>query len=188
MSDWGKVLLAFLQGKPAMILLICVAIIAFVPFECLEQVKQEYAVWVTLAGVLSVSSVCVNILFWVKDYLCSSQAKKKEEDLATEAIWGRFTRLHPEMQMFVIRLFFSGRMSTTARLDDQMVAALRDQGFLTVINGGMATLDAVGDVVITVMISQPMLEFMEKHSEEFRELADRILSARGGFERRLEAF
>ena len=86
MSDWGKVLLAFLQGKPAMILLIGVAIIAFVPFECLKQVKQEYAIWVTLAGVLSVSSVCVNILFWVKDYLCSSQAKKKEEDVATVEI------------------------------------------------------------------------------------------------------
>lgn len=176
MSDWGKVLLAFLQGKPAMILLICVAIIAFVPFECLEQVKQEYAVWVTLAGVLSVSSVCVNILFWVKE----SRDKKKEEDLATEAFWGRFTRLHPEMQMFVIRLFFSGRMSTTARLDDPMVAALRDQGFLTVINDGMAMLDKTGELVITVMISQPMLEFMEKHSEEFRKLADRIMNSGSG--------
>ena len=181
MSDWGKVLLAFLQGKPAMILLICVAIIAFVPFECLEQVKQEHAVWVTLAGVLSVSSVCVNILFWVKDYLCSSQAKKKEEDSVTMAIWRRFVRLHPDMQMFLISLFFSRRLSMTVRYEDPVIATLREQGFLTVINDGAVTMNSTGELVITVMISQPMLDFMERHSEEFQKQAERIKSAGSGF-------
>ena len=179
MSDWGKVLLAFLQGKPAMILLICVAIIAFVPFECLEQVKQEYAVWVTLAGVLSVSSVCVNILFWVKDYLCSSQAKKKEENLATMAIWRRFVRLTPGAQMFLVRLFFSRQMSEVVEFNDPMISTLRELNFLTVINDGMVSVSGSGQVVITVMISQPMLDFMERYSEEFQKQAERIMSARG---------
>lgn len=188
MSDWGKVILEFMQGKPAMILLICVAIIAFVPFECLEQVKREYAIWVTLAGVFSVSSVSVNLLFWAKDLLSESVTKQQEEASAVEAIWGRFTRLHPKMQMFLIRLFFSGHMSETVRLKDPMVATLRNQGFLIVINDGMVSSDGSGELVVTVMISQPMLDFMNKYSEEFRKQADRILSASGGFERRSEAF
>ena len=180
MSDWGNLIPVFLRGKPAMILLIFFAIVAFMPIPAFEQFRQEFSPWVEVVGALAVASVLGNLLFWLKDYLCSSQVKKKEEDLATEAIWGRFTRLHPEVQMFVIRLFFSGRMSTTARLDDPMAAALRDQGFLTVINGGMAMLDKTGELVITVMISQPMLEFMEKHSEEFRKQADRIMNSVNG--------
>lgn len=178
MSDWGKVLLTFLQGKSAVILLVFIAFVALMPIPVLEQFKQEYEPWVTLAGLFAVSSVIVNIVVWLKDQLIAKSRQQKEENSATEAIWGRFTRLHPEMQMFVICLFFSGRMSATARLNDPMVAALRDQGFLTVINGGMATLDAGGEVMNTVMISQPMLEFMERHSEEFRKQGDGIMSAR----------
>lgn len=181
MFDWGNFISVFLRGKPAMILLVFIALVALLPIPALEQFKLEYAPWVTVAGLFAVSSVIVNVVFWLKDQLIAKNKKQKEEASATEAIWGRFTRLHPQMQMFVIHLFFSGQMSTTVRFKDPMVSALIDQGFLTVTNGGMVTSDNSGELVITVTLSRPMLAFMEKHSEEFRRQADRIVSSGQGF-------
>lgn len=174
MSNWGNIILGFLQGKPAMILLVCVAVIAFVPFDSLEQVKQKYGIWITLAGVFSASSVFVNVLFWGKDWLYKVRREQKKEDVMTNTVWRRFTRLHPTMQKIIIDLFFSGQISMVARLNDPMVATLRDQGFLTVSNNGMLTTDDSGEFVITVMISTWMLDFMEEHKEEFQKQASKI--------------
>ena len=67
MSDWGKVISVFMQGKPAMILAIFVAILAFAPIDSLAEIKQKYEVWVNVAGVLAAASIAGNFLYWLKD-------------------------------------------------------------------------------------------------------------------------
>lgn len=180
MSDWGKIVFWVLEKMP-WVALLALAVFVLVP----EANVPEFALafrreWRAVAfwSLLIIGPITI---WWFYDRWQTKRAKWQEEVSTDAAIWGRFARLHPKMQMFVIHLFFSGLMSTTVRVKDPMVAALIDQGFLTVINGGMVTAGDSGEPLITVAISQPMLAFMEKHNEEFRRQADRIMSSGHGF-------
>lgn len=176
MSDWGKLVSDVVEKMP-WVALLALAIFVLVPEalvpEFARAFRQEWrgvALWLLIPMFFITAS-------WFYDRLQTKQTKQREEALAAEAIWGRFTRLHPNVQMFVIRLFFSGHLSATVKVKDPMMAVLIDQGFLTVTNGGMVSTDSSGELVVNVMISQQMLDFMNKYSEEFRKQADRIVSA-----------
>lgn len=183
MSDWGK-LVSNLVEKMPWVVLIALAIFVLVPDACVPDFALAFRTeWRAVAfwSLLIMGPVTV---VWFYDQWQTKQTKQQEEVLAAEAIWGRFTRLHPNVQMFVIRLFFSRRLSATVKFKDPMMAVLIDQGFLTVTNGGMVSTDSSGELVVNVMISQPMLDFMNKYSEEFRKQADRIMSSGQGAENR----
>lgn len=183
MSDWGKLVSDVVEKMP-WVALLALAIFVLVPEAWIPEFalafRQE---WRGVALWLLIPTVFITIV-WFYDRWQTKQTKQREEALATEAIWGRFTRLHPNVQMFLIRLFFSGYMSETVRLKDPIVAMLIDQGFLTVTNGGMVSTDSSGELEVNVMISRPMLDFMNKYSEEFRKQADRIMSSGQGAENR----
>lgn len=180
MSDWGKILFWVLKTMP-WVALLALVVFVLVPEDWVPEYAFEFRQKWRGIAFWSLLPVVFITLAWFYDHWKKKQAKRQEEVSTDAAIWRKFTRLHPKMQMLLIRLFFSGQMSETVRLKDPMVAALIDQGFLTVINGGMVTADNSGELVITVAISQSMLDFMEKHNEEFRRQADRIMSSGHGF-------
>lgn len=183
MSDWGK-LVSNLVEKMPWVVLMALAIFVLVPDALVPDFALAFRTeWraVALWSLLIMGPITV---VWFYDRWQTKQTKQQEEVLAAEAIWGKFTRLHPKVQMFLIRLFFSGYMSETVRLKDPIVAMLIDQGFLAVTNGGMVSADNSGELVVNVMISRPMLDFMNKYSEEFRKQADRIMSSGQGAENR----
>lgn len=183
MSDWGK-LVSNLVEKMPWVVLMALAIFVLVPDACVPDFALAFRTEWRAEAFWSLLIMGPITVVWFYDRWQTKQTKQQEEASAVEAIWGRFTRLHPKMQMFLIRLFFSGHMSETVRLKDPMVATLRNQGFLIVINEGMVSSDDSGELVITVMISQPMLDFMNKYSEEFRKQANRIMSSGQGSENR----
>lgn len=180
MSDWGKILFWVLKTMP-WVALLALAVFVLVPEDWVPEYALEFRQeWRGVALWLLIPMLFITAA-WFYDQWQTKQAKQREEALVAEAIWGRFTRLHPNVQMFVIRLFFSGHLSATVKFKDPMMAVLIDQGFLTVTNGGMVSTDSSGELVVNVMISQSMLDFMNKYSEEFRKQADRIMSSGHGF-------
>lgn len=183
MSDWGK-LVSNLAEKMPWVVLMALAIFVLVPDACVPDFALAFRTEWRAEAFWSLLIMGPITVVWFYDRWQTKQAKQREEALAAEAIWGRFTRLHPNVQMFVIRLFFSRRLSATVRFKDPMMAVLIDQGFLTVTNGGMVSTDSSGELVVNVMIFHPMLDFMNKYSEEFRKQADRIMSSGHGSENR----
>lgn len=183
MFDWGKPVSNLVEKMPWVVLL-ALAIFVLVPDALVPDFALAFRTeWRGVALWLLIPTVFITIA-WFYDRWQTEQAKQREEALVAEAIWGRFTRLHPNVQMFVIRLFFSRRLSATVKFKDPMMAVLIDQGFLTVTNGGMVSTDSSGELEVNVMISRPMLDFMNKYSEEFRKQADRIMSSGQGSENR----
>lgn len=183
MSFWGKIYELVVEKMP-WVALLALAIFVLVPEALVPEFAREFrqewrgvALWLLIPMVFITAS-------WFYDRWQTKQTKQQEEVSAAEAIWGRFTRLHPNVQMFVISLFFSGHLSATVKVKDPRMAVLIDQGFLTVTNGGMVSTDSSGELVVNVMISQPMLDFMNKYSEEFRKQADRIMSSGQGSDNR----
>lgn len=181
MSDWGKIVSDFTQSRRAMILAIFVAIVAFAPIDAFESFRLQHEVVLKLVGAFAVASILGNLLFWFRDMVMQYVSAKAEEAKvqrkrteAEEKLWRRFVALNPRMQMFIIELYFSGDMSARVKLHDPMIVTLKQQGFLVTPRNGWKSLDDLGNLIVTVMLSKRMTEFMDKYSEEFQKQADRI--------------
>lgn len=126
MSDWGKVISVFMQGKAAMILAIFVAILAFAPIDALEphrvwkavvggepneDVRQSidaYQVWLSIAGALAVASIVGNILYWLKGGEIMQWLRCWLDQLNRGKA---FKQLSEAQQLLVLDLYFGGHAS-----------------------------------------------------------------------------
>ena len=133
MSDWGKVISVFMQGKAAMILAIFVAILAFAPIDALEphrvwkavvggepneDVRQSidaYQVWLSIAGALAVASIVGNILYWLKGGEIMQWLRCWLDQLNRGKA---FKQLSEAQQLLVLDLYF-GRHASALRFDDE---------------------------------------------------------------------
>ena len=133
MSDWGKVISVFMQGKAAMILAIFVAILAFAPIDALEphrvwkavvggepneDVRQSidaYQVWLSIAGALAVASIVGNILYWLKGGELMQWLRCWLDQLNRGKA---FKQLSDAQQLLVLDLYFGGHASAL-RFDDE---------------------------------------------------------------------
>lgn len=133
MSDWGKVISVFMQGKAAMILAIFVAILAFAPIDALEphrvwkavvggepneDVRQSidaYQVWLSIAGALAVASIVGNILYWLKGGEIMQWLRCWLDQLNRGKA---FKQLSDAQQLLVLDLYFGGHASAL-RFDDE---------------------------------------------------------------------
>ena len=133
MSDWGKVISVFMQGKAAMILAIFVAILAFAPIDALEphrvwkavvggepneDVRQSidaYQVWLSIAGALAVASIVGNILYWLKGGEIMQWLRCWLDQLNRGKA---FKQLSEAQQLLVLDLYFGGDASAL-RFDDE---------------------------------------------------------------------
>ncbi|MDO4936840.1 MAG: hypothetical protein Q4E62_02895 [Sutterellaceae bacterium] len=165
MSDLGK-LLVFLQGRPAMILLISVVIVAFIPFESLAEFKQEYGVWVTLAGVIAGSSVFVNLLFVLKDGGVMQMIRNWKEEKRKKK---EFELLSPAQQLLVLNLYFGGMAGSYVDDDLEPVKELINDGFVT---WGCIT---VGEGVLLELTS-PAQDFIKKNKDQMKCLRKNLIN------------
>lgn len=133
MSDWGKIISVFMQGKAAMILAIFVAILAFAPIDALEphrvwkavvggepneDVRQSidaYQVWLSIAGALAVASIVGNILYWLKGGEIMQWLRCWLDQLNRGKA---FKQLSEAQQLLVLDLYFGGHASAL-RFDDE---------------------------------------------------------------------
>ena len=134
MSDWGKVISVFMQGKAAMILAIFVAILAFAPIDALEphrvwkavvggepneDVRQSidaYQVWLSIAGALAVASIVGNILYWLKGGEIMQWLRCWLDQLNRGKA---FKQLSEAQQLLVLALYFGGHASALIFDDEQ---------------------------------------------------------------------
>mgnify|MGYP001509265551 FL=1 len=134
MSDWGKVISVFMQGKAAMILAIFVAILAFAPIDALEphrvwkavvggepneDVRQSidaYQVWLSIAGALAVASIVGNILYWLKGGEIMQWLRCWLDQLNRGKA---FKQLSEAQQLLVLDLYFGGHASALIFDDEQ---------------------------------------------------------------------
>ena len=134
MSDWGKVISVFMQGKAAMILAIFVAILAFAPIDALEphrvwkavvggepneDVRQSidaYQVWLSIAGALAVASIVGNILYWLKGGEIMQWLRCWLDQLNRRKA---FKQLSEAQQLLVLDLYFGGHASALIFDDEQ---------------------------------------------------------------------
>ena len=134
MSDWGKVISVFMQGKAAMILAIFVAILAFAPIDALEphrvwkavvggepneDVRQSidaYQVWLSIAGALAVASIVGNILYWLKGGEIMQWLRCWLDQLNRGKA---FKQLSEAQQLFVLDLYFGWHASALIFDDEQ---------------------------------------------------------------------
>lgn len=133
MSDWGKIISVFMQGKAAMILAIFVAILAFAPIDALEphrvwkavvggepneDVRQSidaYQVWLSIAGALAVASIVGNILYWLKGGEVMQWLRRWRDQSGRKKT---FKQLTEAQQLLVLDLYFGGHASGL-RFDDE---------------------------------------------------------------------
>lgn len=180
MIDWGKLVFYLVEKMPGVVWLALVVFV-FVPETYVPEFADHFRKTWRAEAFWSLFVMTLITVVWLYKRWRAKQTKQQEEALAAKKMWGRFIRLQPKMQMFVIDLFFSGRLSATVRSEDPMVTTLTGLGFLAETNREKVSLDDFGELVVTVTLSQQMLDFMNKYSEEFRKQADRIKSSRHGF-------
>lgn len=175
MSDWGKVISVFMQGKPAMILAIFVAILAFAPIDSLAEIKQKYEVWVNVAGVLAAASIAGNFLYWLKDIVSAKMdAQRKKEETEAKAIEDQnreveaFDSLSDDLRAFLCDLYFTGKMSREVPLDDPGIQTLLSQGFVSYARAGMVSAHPRYGRAVMVTLSKRSLRLFKNNESAMR--------------------
>lgn len=178
MSDWGKFILAFLQGNPSKIFALTVAIILFVPCESFSEIRNAYPTMLAIFGAISLAIVILGLYEWFVSWKLKKKGEEKEEEERRrikeieDLEWEEFLRLTPAMQFFILDLYFSPNQVVYVQTTQSAILTLFVSRYIT--NVGGVSIDnrfrRVGDVALTAVKRAYIRKYINKCKKRWEEL------------------
>lgn len=177
MTDWIKWVTLFLQGKASWVIALAVAIIFFVPYEPFNEIRNNYPTFITFAGVLALSVFLIDFFYFAKDFCVSWNLKrkeKKEEEKRKREIrerenleWKEFCELAPELQFFVLNLYFSSEKVMYVKANQKEILALLVSRYIYHVSAPQ--LDGSYQWSCDVALTSGKIEYIRKYRDQCRE-------------------
>lgn len=166
MADWIKWIALFLQGNQSKIMVLAVMIVFVMPYEPFKGIRDRFPTLFGIAVAISLAVIILNSYELYKSWRLKKEEERKIKE-KEDFEWQEFDELTPEMQFFVLNLYFSSEKVVYVRVSKNEILTLLVLKYIRTV--GVPALDAGYQRACDVALTTAKLEYIRKYKDRSKD-------------------